>query len=121
MAGEKKMSGPGGSIQVFPVVAGGLCQEEIDNLKKSHGELLLVTVKKDGQELHFWFKKPGSATMSNYLRLQMQDPYRAGQVVFNDCLVLGEKNAVDDVEIFMNILPALSGIVEKLETEVKKF
>lgn len=121
MADSKKVSGPAGSVYKVDVVAGGLTQDEIDNLKRSHGELLLVTVKKDGDELHFWFKKPGSATMSNYLRQQMQDPYRAGQIIFNDCLISGDNTAVDNVEIFMNILPALSGIIEKLETEVKKF
>jgi len=121
MGDVKKVVGHGGTTIEVDVVAGGLTQEEINNLKKSNGELLLVTVKKDGKDLHFWFKKPTSSTMSNYLRLQMQDPYRAGQVIFNDCLVLGESSAVDDVTTFMNILPNLSGIIEKLETEVKKF
>ena len=102
------------------IIAGGLTQEEIDELKKEHGELLMVGVGGKEKE-YFWFKKPNASTMSNYLRLQNNDPYRAGQVVFNDCLVKGRPEASEDVTVFMNVLPQLSDIIEQLEVEVKKF
>lgn len=102
-------------------VAGGLSQKQIDQLKKEHGSLMLITVKGNDGDDHFWFKKPDMDTMSAYMKIVQSDPLKAGQLIFNSCLIKGRKDAVDEVETFLSLMKDLSTIAEKMDTEVKKF
>lgn len=103
------------------IVAGGLTQKQIDQLKKEHGSLMLITLKGNDGDEHFWFKKPDMDTMSAYMKIVQADPLKAGQLIFNSCIIKGRKKAVDEVETFLSLMKDLSTIAEKMDTEVKKF
>lgn len=101
-------------------VAGGLTQAEIDNLKKLHGPLTLVTVKSDPVQ-HFWFRKPDRNVLSAASSAAIENPILSLEIYFKNCLVSGDESAINDVDIFSTLMPHLNELIERKETEVKNF
>ena len=93
-------------------IAGGLTQEQIDQLKKKHGPLMLVTIKPNGKEEHFWFKKPEMVTMKASAAVSQRDPLESTSILFKNCLVEGDMDAVKNVDKFMSIAPKLESLIE---------
>lgn len=101
---------------------GGITQAEIDALKKEHGGLNLVTVNVLGKEKYWWFKKPDMNTVSaSTSMMQNGDPVESSKIVFVNCLIKGDADAVNDVDLFINISPKLNQLTETYTTEIKKF
>lgn len=106
------------------IQAGLLTDEQRAMYKSKHGEenLLVLAMKNDeGVSIeHFVFKKPTMKTLSGFARYEQEDPIRAGQIVFNDCLVHGDTQAVNDPERFLAIMPKLERLMTPRLVEVEK-
>lgn len=104
------------------IIAGGLTQADIDKLKAKHGAITLITVfEADDTEAHFWFRKPDMNTMRAVVAVAEKDPVQATTVYFKNCLILGDHEAVNDVETFMSIQPYLQELVKEKQVQVKNF
>lgn len=103
-------------------LTGGITDDQLKSFKKKHGKLRLVSLKgKEGNEEHFWFKKPDMATMSACAKFTESDPIKAGQIFFSNCLIHGDESAAEDVDKFTSILPLITDMLQKYEAEVKEF
>ena len=101
---------------------GDLSQGEIDKLKKEHGVLMRISLIIEGTLWYWWFKKPDMNTLSASAAMMANgDPMSSSTIVFTNCLVHGDAEAVNNVDLFMNIAPKLQGLTETYLTEVKKF
>jgi len=104
------------------IIAGGLTQSQIDQLKKKHGPLTLCEVKTAEHEFeYFWFKKPDMKVISAVTKFLASDPLRANQIYFKNCLVEGDSSAADDVELFTSLMPYLTDLVKTFDVQVKNF
>jgi hypothetical protein len=108
------------SNELTELVAGGLTQEEIDSLKKRYGPLKLVTVKGNPDQ-YFWFRKPDKKILSAASSQALQNPVASLEIYFNNCLVHGDKKAIEDVDVFSSLMIPLNELIEQRETEVKNF
>lgn len=99
------------------VIAGLKTQKEIDDLKKKHGPLTLITVN----DQHFWFKKPDMNTLSASAKIALENPMESSMIYFRNCLVDGNHKAAEDVDTWVAIAPHLNGLIEEQKVEVKKF
>lgn len=100
---------------------GGLKEAQIDELKQQHGKLFLITVNKDGEAKYFWFKKPTMPVLSAAMVHASDDPMKVGMTLFDNCLVLGDRAAKDDVDIFPAIVNKLQDTFAKATAELEEF
>lgn len=102
---------------------GGLTQAQIDALKKQHKtkNLFLITVEHEGETLFFWLKKPDMTVLSAVAALADNDPIQAGQVMFRSCLVNGEVDYADDVDVFPAISEKLHETMNTAKSTLEKF
>lgn len=98
---------------------GGLNQIEIDKLKEKHGPLILIAVGDEGSEEHFFFRKPDMNVMRAVSSQVERDPLGAAQIYFKNCLVHGDKSAVENVEIFVSIAPYLQELIKEKRVVLK--
>lgn len=104
------------------IIAGGLTQTEINNLKSKYGELTLISTKNEnGDPVHLWFKKPNMQTMSASAKLMQRDPMEAVLIYGKNCLIKGDPSVFEDVDIVSTITEPLMELVQTRSLEVKKF
>jgi hypothetical protein len=77
-----------------------------------------LKAEKDKEAEDFVFKKPSMATVAASATCQEADPVRANLIIFNDCLVFGDKTAANDPDRFLSISPNLSNLVKTRQVEV---
>lgn len=92
-------------------------------LVNKYGKGLLVVkleADEDNPEEYFVFKKPKMRTISSFAQFEQDDPVRAAQIMFNDCLVHGDKGASQDPERFLSILPHMAQLNKVRKASVEK-
>lgn len=99
------------------IKAGVLTDDIITRLKFKHGDLILITVEGAGD---FVFKKPDMATVSAVCAISKDDPMASNICLFNNCLVWGDADAVNDVSIMLSISTHLDNLLEVKLSTVKK-
>lgn len=101
---------------------GGLNDTEIQGMKRKYGKIFLISVadELDGVEF-FWFKKPDMTTLSASSKFAETDPLKAATIIFNDCLIRGRKQAIDEPETFLGIMPQLMRIFRAKTSTIKEF
>jgi phage tail sheath protein FI len=86
------------------------------------GQVVRISLKADKkankEAEDFVFKKPTMVTVSASAVFSDTDPIRANQIIFNDCLVFGDKEAANDPERFLAIAPHLSSLLKTRQAEV---
>lgn len=98
-----------------------ITDKERVNLKAQYPEGLIIVSLKEEQNKpaeDFVFKKPTMVTVSAAAVFEEKDPVRSNQIVFNDCLVWGEKEAANDPDRFLSIAPYLKNLVKVRQVEV---
>lgn len=102
---------------------GGLNQAQINALKKEYNtkSLFLITVETEDEPLFFWMKKPDMTVLSAVASLADNDPIKAGQVMFHDCLVKGDPHYADDVDVFPAISEQLHKTMNTAKSTLEKF
>jgi hypothetical protein len=104
------------------IKAGGLTQQEIDNLKKKHGKIYLISVidPNTQQPSHFWFKKPNMKIMSAATS-HANNPFKMGGIMFDQCLIKGDKTAKDDVDVYPAIIEKLAETIKTAKATLEEF
>jgi hypothetical protein len=99
-----------------------LDEEKIKMLKHQYGKLILVELEQEGEQPaeQFVFKKPNMATVSAASRFTQNDPMRATLILFNDCLVWGDKTIVDDPEKFLSVSQHMQDLLKVRVSNVKE-
>ena len=98
----------------------------IDRLKAENGKnLTLIQIKNDTQKTieNFVFKKYSMMSMKNansILNDENATEFDAAEVLFNDGLVYGRFDAVDDVDVFPQLVRELKALRDEVEVNVKK-
>lgn len=88
--------------EIKEIVACGLSEGEISRLKAKHGELTLISIE-GGNE--FIFKKPDMSTISAAVAVGKDDPMAFNVILFNNCLVAGDRDAVEDASVMLSVSP----------------
>ena len=90
---------------IEPVLAheSGLPPALIEKLKRKHGQLWLIEIAPEivgDATLEFVFKKPDRKILSAVAKVGRTDEVEAGYVLLVNCLVWGEKEHLDDIQVF---------------------
>lgn len=103
-----------------------LTDVEVDKLKSEHGKnLTLIQIKNDTQKTieNFVFKKYSMMSMKNansVLNDEDATEFDAAEILFNDALVYGRPDAIDDVDVFPQLVGELNSLRDEVEVTVKK-
>ena len=98
-----------------------LDEDTINKLKRLHGEIYEIVVTQEGKDDEtFIFKKPTMTTLSACARYEDEDPIKSAQIMFNDTLVEGRKEAVEDVDVFPVIMRNLRTTIGGAKATLKK-
>lgn len=91
--------------------------------KKKHGKIrLVVTQDENGEELHFWFRKPDMKVLGIYAKFFDTDPLAAVQIVFKNCLLNQDLvTYADDVEVMLSIAEGVNTMVKKRPSSFTDF
>lgn len=100
---------------------GGLNQNKIDDLKKKHGKIYLITVidPNTNEEKFFWFKKPDMKVLSASA-VHSEDPFKMGGIMFENCLIEGDETVKDDVDVFPSIIEQLSATIKTAKATLEE-
>jgi hypothetical protein len=91
------------SIEPVLMPESGLTPTLIEKLKRKHGPLWLIEVAPEASgdtALEFVFKKPDRKILSAVAKVGRTDEVEAGYVLLVNCLVWGEKEYLDDIQVF---------------------
>lgn len=105
-------------------LVGGLTPSEIEKLKRTNktDSVFLITVKTEDKEtLFFWFKKIDMAAFSAASTFMEKDPLQAAQIIFNNTLIQGSKEAAKEVAVFAAISAPLIESIGTASATLKKF
>lgn len=106
--------------QPVPGKIGGLNKHEIDTLKRKHGKITLVTTANEkGEPIHLFFKKPNMVTLSASAKIAQQDPIESVLVFGRNCLVHGDPEVFEDVDLVSTLTEPIMELIEKREVAVK--
>lgn len=104
-------------------IYGGLTPNKIEQLKRKHNtkNVFCITANRGAEELHFWFRKIDMTVLSAASKFITSDPLHAGQIIFDNTLILGEKSYKNDVDVFPAVCEQLMSTIETATATVKKF
>lgn len=101
---------------------GGITQNQIANLKKKYGKIYLITVidPTTQEPKYFWFQKPSMKVMSAASK-HLDDPFKMGGVMFDNCLIKGDETAKDDVDLYPAIVEKLAETIKTATATLEEF
>lgn len=92
----------------------------IVTLEAAHSDNEDIDKEDTPQDEDFVFRKPDMKTLSATATFEEKDPVRAAQIMFNDCLVWGDKEASNDPERFISISPYLGQLLKTRKVTLGK-
>lgn len=93
-----------------------LTKEQIDTLKKKHGEVFLV----EAGEKACVLKRPDRKVLSAAVSLGQSDPMKYNEVILKNCWIAGDEEIQTDDSLFLGVSAKLSELVEVKEATLKK-
>lgn len=103
-------------------LTGGLTKVQFTALKKKHGKIYLIEVidPTTKETKYFWFKKPDMKVLSVSAKYS-DDPFKMGEIMFQNCLIEGDREAKNDVDVFPAIVAELSATIKSAKATLKEF
>ena len=91
--------------------------DELKLLKKKHGFLKQVHIKKLNKTLIF--KKPDRNIVSLVVKVKDDDIIEANRLLAINCLVHGDASVIEDIDVQLSLTGHLEDLIEDYEMEVK--
>lgn len=89
---------------------------EIAKMKEQHGQLTAIVVEgKIGI-----FKKPDRKTISLAASYATTDPIRYVEILAENCFIAGDRELLDNDDLFLSVMPKLNALIETKEAELVK-
>lgn len=74
---------------------------DLEALKRKYGKLYLIEVENPGgSTLEFVLRQPDRNVMGAVAKVANSDPFKAGVILVENCLVFGDKTELDDITVF---------------------
>lgn len=74
---------------------------DVEALKRKYGKIYLVEVEDpSGTPLEFVLRQPDRNVMGAVAKVANSDPFKAGVILVENCLLYGDKTALDDITVF---------------------
>lgn len=74
---------------------------DVEALKRKWGKIYLIEVENpEGTPLEFILRQPDRKIMSAVSKIANSDPFQAGIVLVENCLLYGDRKALEDVTVF---------------------
>lgn len=102
---------------------GNLSEDEFKKLKNQHGKIYHIWYEDEDEETthHFWFKKPTRLIISAVAKVEEDDPIEAVCILFKNCLIHGDKDAIEDVDVIGSIGPVLQKLIKRRQAHIKNY
>jgi hypothetical protein len=99
--------------------------EKIGLLKKKHNVdhiwHLSIPAEEGEVEHDFFFNKPDRAVMSAAMKASKDDDMKFPEIIIENCLLDGDKDALDDIGIFVTVSEKLEKLIGKRAADLKKY
>jgi hypothetical protein len=95
---------------------GQLSQEQIESLKRKHGEIFAVEV----EDCVCYLKKPDRQTLKAYFNALKQDFIAASEIMLDNCLVAGDESVRTNNDKFLAVTQVLDNLIAIKQAELKK-
>lgn len=102
--------------KVAIVKAEDVTKEVIEQWKKEHGDVFMVTV----DDKVGYIKKPDRKTLGAAMAFGKTNPLKFNETILNNCWLGGDEEIKDDDGCFMAVGAQLDKIIELKEAEIKK-
>jgi hypothetical protein len=89
-------------------------QNEEQEIKQKHnqGKVYPLTAEMDGKEYKAWVRKPNRKELAMYFQLGTTDVVRASEVLLNAIFLEGDREFIDQDELFFGTIPELQKLVD---------
>lgn len=94
-----------------------LSEQEIEILKKQHGEIFEVQVG----EKTCYLKKPDRETLRCAMKLGDSDVIEFGEIMLANCWLAGDESIKESNDDLMSLIPTLQNLIEIKTVEIKKY
>lgn len=96
-------------------LTGEITPEQIEKLKKEHGDIFKIEVA----DSVCYLKKPDRKTLK-YMASLANDPIRANEVLLDGCWLGGDETIKTNDELFLGVSSKLAEIIEIKQAEIAK-
>jgi len=93
-----------------------LTKEQIDKLKKQHGELFQLNIEGRTAIL----KKPSRKSLSYATSVASKDPMKFNELMLDACWVAGDEEIKSDDSLFLSASAKIAELIEIKEAELVK-
>lgn len=92
-----------------------LLESQISAWKKKYGKVHQITIEADGEspELIYVIRKPNRTELGVATSYADSDPIRSTEFMLENCLLHGDKEALEDVSIFLALSRQLAVIMKE--------
>lgn len=97
----------------------GLTPEEIEELKKEHGFLILGTVKHGNKEYQAIFKEPSYQVLEAIRKVQKNNDMQGAKAMYNNCVVIADKAIEDRDYLKIKAAESIGKHLQSFQVEVK--
>lgn len=74
---------------------------DVEALKRKHGKIYLIEVENPGgAPFEFVLRQPDRNIMGAVAKVANSDPFKAGVILVENCLLYGDKTALEDITVF---------------------
>ena len=80
---------------------------DVEALKRKYGKIVLIEVENPGgNPFEFVLRQPDRNVMGAVAKVANSDPFKAGVILVENCLLYGDKAALDDITVFSAVAEA---------------
>ena len=99
--------------------------ELVAKLKAKHkvDAIWHICLPKDGNaaQLDYYFRQPTRAEMSAAIKASKNDEMMFADVIIDNCLLLGNREALENLGVFISVSEHLEALIGKRAGELKKY
>lgn len=92
---------------------GGVTELQLNKWKSQYGEVKLISVPLDDEgknHAHGYFRKPDLDIIAAASKFAQDEPFKSGNVLFENCFLGGDPEIKNDDECKMSAIVAMKGI-----------
>lgn len=93
---------------------------EIDTLKKKHGKVFQITVKKDGKDYHALIRKPKITDLQIASASEKKKPFTFNASIWANCKITGDPAIEADEDLLMGAYSQIDEVIATAEASIKE-
>ncbi len=93
---------------------------DVDYLKRKWGKIYLIEVENpNGEPLEYVLRQPDRTIMAAVGKIANTDPFKAGVILVENCLLYGDKTALEDMTVFSAVAEAFEEVNKSRKATIK--